>query len=135
MSNLSRLEAVADGLDTAISTANSLPEAGSGGGEIIKENATVTINSDINMHEIQCYYYEDGKLIKGVYNPGAGQKNYSCQVGINETIYILTITSWGAGFILGSGFRSDPILTADNLGIVATVVSKDETTIAIYQDD
>lgn len=31
MSNLSRLEAVSDALDTAINTANSLPEAGSGG--------------------------------------------------------------------------------------------------------
>lgn len=42
MSNLSRLEAVSDALDTAISTANSLPEAGGGGGGV--ETFNITIN-------------------------------------------------------------------------------------------
>lgn len=44
MSNLTRLEAVSDALDTAISTANSLPDAGGGGGGGV-ETCTVSVES------------------------------------------------------------------------------------------
>lgn len=42
MSNLTRLQAVSSSLDTAIATAENLPEAGGGGGSI--ETCTVTIS-------------------------------------------------------------------------------------------
>lgn len=50
MSNLSRLEAVADGLDTAIATANSLPEAGGGGGSV--ETCTLELSTDTGFNVI-----------------------------------------------------------------------------------
>ena len=45
MSNLTRLEAVSASLDTAISTANSLPDAGSGGGTSV-ETCTFTFEGN-----------------------------------------------------------------------------------------
>ena len=51
MSNLSRLEAVSDALDTAINTANSLPNAGSGGGSVETCTATIYLY-DVQRHEV-----------------------------------------------------------------------------------
>ena len=50
MSNFTRLEAVSDALDTAISTANSLPDAGSSGGGSV-ETCTVTITQEWGMND------------------------------------------------------------------------------------
>ena len=66
MSNLTRLEAVSDALDTAISTANSLPDAGGGGGG---ENATIetcTVKVTRSGSSLYCISYNkfsDGAIV------------------------------------------------------------------------
>lgn len=63
MSNKTRLEAVSSALDAAINTANSLPDAGGGGGSI--ETCTVTIECPNSYQWDVCYSVYDGSSIYG----------------------------------------------------------------------
>lgn len=67
MSNLTRLQAVSSSLDTAINKAESLPEAGSGGGTSV-ETCTVTLEgAGPDIATEFCYY--NGTSLQRVFIP------------------------------------------------------------------
>ncbi|MEE1084287.1 MAG: hypothetical protein UH850_11240 [Paludibacteraceae bacterium] len=71
MSNKTRLEAVSSALDTAINTANSLPDAGGGSGGGSVETCTVTIkwSGMAPAYAFISFMGEDGACVDGISAP------------------------------------------------------------------
>lgn len=106
MSNLTRLQAVSSSLDTAINTANSLPDA-SGGGSVETYTLTFTTQNSSNMDVgiIELYYtkYENGII------SNATVRNISAN--INNPHTITNIVKDTAVFIPRSSGAYSPIIT------------------------
>lgn len=88
MSNLSRLEAVSDALDTAISTANSLPEAGSGG----VETCTVSVESQSYMYRY-CATISTNGTIDSVVDNAYGESSIVIENAVKGSVIAIVLGS------------------------------------------
>jgi hypothetical protein len=98
MSNLTRLQAVSSSLDTAIGKANSLPNAGSGGGGGSVETCTVTIDTTqgTNAAQFQTILYvtvNNGQMVVN------GMTNFSNR-------YLITLSNVVCGSLVVVQFYS-----------------------------
>lgn len=116
MSNKTRLEAVSSALDTAINTANSLPDAGgSSGGESIK-TCTIQIGMDSVFYLKNCFFsvLENGEVTPFyIDNVDTSIKTYTItNVVCGSVMYI--------DFIAGGGLGLRYIETSGNVKMVSS---------------
>lgn len=89
MSNLTRLQAVSSSLDTAIGKANSLPNAGSGGGGGSVETCTVTIQKTMRSNTATVKYTDvDSNL--GEYTTTITTMSKTLEVQKNTMIVVIS---------------------------------------------